>query len=451
MCSINRSYCRILVGVIFLFITACGSSSHPSSLPASGSSNPTSASPTKPVLPPTQKPTQKPPATALPPLPDFPKLVYFGGGGAGVICTKDRAPDTIEVDPVLFGGGLTACFWLKGLAPDLPFQIRMDFLGPAPQSMTTPPLRIDWSRPTVGPQGQETYAVVWEGYGILPEDEYEPGFAARTPDGTLALYDIGLWLPATLPPGQWRISLFQSGKSVDGYSLDFQLEKDDPAYVSAFGSAPPGEITPSDMISHQLKPKINGQVSVRGVGFPASHLVYVLLYNGGPQKGSAQLMDVRQVQSDPAGSIETELAGPFEPHGSYLILGVSDPRNVKTITQLGLDFLSTDEPMDSFLVVPAAGPGSPNSCPEALPQRMAVNRRGVVCTKTDPVRLRDAPSRSGGVILELNPGVQFTVREGPVCADAWSWWRIQTDEGQSGWISEGAGDAIDPYYICPLN
>ena len=90
-----------------------------------------------------------------------------------------------------------------------------------------------------------------------------------------------------------------------------------------------------------------------------------------------------------------------------------------------------------------------SSCPGAPPQRMIVNRRGYVCTQEESVRLRDVPARSASTIVQLPTGSQFCVVDGPECADNWSWWLIQTDDGFVGWIAEG-GDNVDPYFICPL-
>jgi len=92
---------------------------------------------------------------------------------------------------------------------------------------------------------------------------------------------------------------------------------------------------------------------------------------------------------------------------------------------------------------------SASSCPGAPPQRMTVNQRGYVCTKSDSVRLRVSPARSASTLVQIVPGTQFTVIGGPSCSDNWSWWNIQLDDGTTGWVSEG-GDEVDPYFICPL-
>jgi hypothetical protein len=92
---------------------------------------------------------------------------------------------------------------------------------------------------------------------------------------------------------------------------------------------------------------------------------------------------------------------------------------------------------------------SASSCPGVPPQRMTVNQRGYVCTKSDPVRLRVSPARSANTLVQIEPGTQFTVIGGPSCSDNWSWWNVQLNNGTTGWVSEG-GDEIDPYFICPL-
>lgn len=91
-----------------------------------------------------------------------------------------------------------------------------------------------------------------------------------------------------------------------------------------------------------------------------------------------------------------------------------------------------------------------SSCPGSPPQRLRVGERGKVCTRADPVKLRTNPGRTSPVITKLPTGTLFNVIGGPECGgDNWSWWQIQTDNGQTGWIAEG-GDDIDPYFLCPL-
>ena len=89
-----------------------------------------------------------------------------------------------------------------------------------------------------------------------------------------------------------------------------------------------------------------------------------------------------------------------------------------------------------------------SSCPGAPPQRLKSGFDGKVCTKVDRVKVRQGPSRSSPEIIRLEPGVRFTVTDGPACADNWSWYKISFKGGKTGWIAEG-GDSTDPYFICP--
>ena len=136
-----------------------------------------------------------------------------------------------------------------------------------------------------------------------------------------------------------------------------------------------------------------------------------------------------------------------------MLLGVTNPNanlSYPTTGEMNYDEIETEElfyiqlPAPTFDFIQAS-----NTCPGAPPQRMIVNQRGYVCTKGDNVRLRNAPNRSGAAIDSLPVGTQFTVLDGPTCADNWSWWQIRTDYGVTGWIAEG-GDNVDPYFICPL-
>jgi len=87
-------------------------------------------------------------------------------------------------------------------------------------------------------------------------------------------------------------------------------------------------------------------------------------------------------------------------------------------------------------------------CPGAPKQRMTIWENGEVCTRNDRVIVRSAPRRSGKELLRLKPGETFQIIGGPACADNWSWWQIEMEDGTTGWVAEG-GDATDPYFICP--
>jgi len=80
---------------------------------------------------------------------------------------------------------------------------------------------------------------------------------------------------------------------------------------------------------------------------------------------------------------------------------------------------------------------------------MIVDEQGYVCTKKDSVKVRSEANRNAEVIIQLIAGAEFTVIDGPQCANNWSWWKIKTEDGTTGWMAEG-GDETDPYFICPM-
>jgi uncharacterized protein YgiM (DUF1202 family) len=101
----------------------------------------------------------------------------------------------------------------------------------------------------------------------------------------------------------------------------------------------------------------------------------------------------------------------------------------------------------TVIALPEPDP-SGTSCFGAPVQQVAVGERARVCTAKDKVNLRENPSKTAKAVTKLNPGVLMTVEDGPVCADNWSWWLVELDDGATGWIAEG-GDATDAYFICP--
>jgi len=75
----------------------------------------------------------------------------------------------------------------------------------------------------------------------------------------------------------------------------------------------------------------------------------------------------------------------------------------------------------------------------------------VVCTKSDPVKLRSDPKHTSESIDNLPPGFELSVIGGPVCDETvpvW-YWQVRTTDGYTGWVSEG-GDTVDAYYVCPV-
>jgi hypothetical protein len=90
----------------------------------------------------------------------------------------------------------------------------------------------------------------------------------------------------------------------------------------------------------------------------------------------------------------------------------------------------------------------PNAC--TLEPRLIVGQRARVITDT-PVNIRSQPTTTLARLGYVTPGANFSVLEGPVCADGFQWWQVEfaavdvvpdagTSDGDTfnGWIAEGS-------------
>ncbi|HEX9840769.1 MAG TPA: SH3 domain-containing protein [Anaerolineales bacterium] len=344
-----------------------------------------------PTSTPTNSPTNTPINTPLPPLPDFEQVLTFALGGGGACEGDPKKQPNIRVLFVNPGYRAIICF--------------RDIFGS---------LRIDW----YAPDGRIFTSII---------DAASSGeFFFR-------------W-PLSLPSGQWRLHAYGNGFSE---YVDFSVPTENISrpYISAIDPRSVNEINYPD----SMPLKRNGNLDVIGLNYPAKTPIYLLVYHTSPTSGEYRLVHKRSVLSDPNGSIATELSGLLKVGELYLVIGISDPHVSLVNSDNGL--FNTELPFDHFEVLPSK---STSSCPGAPQQRMVVNQRGFVCTQADNVRLRNAPQESASVITSLPVSSQFTVLGGPSCSDNWSWWQVETDDGYTGWISEG-GDEVDPYFICPLH
>jgi len=73
----------------------------------------------------------------------------------------------------------------------------------------------------------------------------------------------------------------------------------------------------------------------------------------------------------------------------------------------------------------------------------------VVVLKDDPtpLRIRDSAGTRGKILAQVQPGTEFTVIEGPICADKFVWWKLVSKDGKVlGWAAEGD---LQHYYFGP--
>jgi hypothetical protein len=304
------------------------------------------------------------------------------------------------------------------------------------------------------------HTVYWDGF------EYEAGtieFEAGTiedwtGDGNVK-FAVSIAWPWSLPEGNWSITASQvNGPSA--YGSFFFSKPGDESYISALDSYSEQELTPVAYwrnADQRLRLPDNDVLIFSGGNYPANTPVYILLYYA--QIDQHFLVQTTAVVSDDSGSIFGELAAPFDTGATYFLYGItdpdtalSDPNAESCVDVVGNTygaacdkFYVTFEPsLQAYYATEI-----PSSCPGAPPQQIIPGQSGYVCTQSERVNLRDDPSRSGNLIVQLEPGTQFHVGEiEPVCADDWSWWYVTVDD-TSGWLAEG-GDQTDPYFICPL-
>lgn len=386
---------------------------------------------------PTRTATPTATKTPLPPLPDFDEVLSFGGGGGGspVGCEKyPSKPNRVQVYPN-FGREADFCFTLTNIDSKAAFQLNLLQLNGGALSLSLGNLTLD----------RKSKTVLWN------KTRNGGRIDQWTKSGTIQ-FIVRVWWPISLPPGNWRLTISQSGSLLA--STDFSIfPQTNQPYINVVGIRSNRELAPippfaSPFIEHPID-MVPGHLEVFGIGYPSDTLVYVLLYRS--NGGSFLLIDKEAWLSDHSGNVIGEFTGSFGVLDNYLLYGVTDPDTVLSIGSASCFQSLAGQPNAAceYFYIKSIETGTSNSCPGAPPQRMTINQRGYACTRSDPVRLRTAPAKSASTLLELYPGAQFTVIGGPSCSDNWSWWNVRLDDGMTGWMAEG-GDAVDPYFICPL-
>lgn len=377
--------------------------------------------------------TNTPTNTPLPSLPNFDTVITFGSGGAGGPggwpCNYQKKPNTIQAD-AHFGDSAELCILLQGVNYGQPFQLTLNQPGKSAKLLSSK----FWF-------DSKNKKIRWEGY---PNARF--GYSTS---GNKTYIQISISWPIKLLPGKWEITFSQEKFRI---TETFLVSKaGDGRYIDALDSKVDSEIIPA-VEPHSVRATSAGKIDVLGTGFPENIPVYVLLYRQTSPSDpyTYGLIQKQAIMSDVSGAISAELTNLFVPGQVYVVYGITDPNarlNGSSPDKYGC-FHGVS--CDFFTIAPSTSSSElPDSCPGAPPQRMTVNQRGYVCTRSDPVRLRSAPARSASTLTQIVPGTQFTVIGGPSCSDNWSWWNVRMENGTTGWVSEG-GDEIDPYFICPL-
>jgi photosystem II stability/assembly factor-like uncharacterized protein len=95
-------------------------------------------------------------------------------------------------------------------------------------------------------------------------------------------------------------------------------------------------------------------------------------------------------------------------------------------------------------------PGGPVVlCPDVPPSRVAEGfLTRVTYTDGSSLAIRTEAGLSTGERIDYLPeGTRMTILDGPVCADGFAWWQVETADALTGWVAEGDWEA---YFLEPL-
>lgn len=289
----------------------------PLSPTAAAVSSPTRATATNPVATSTLRPTRTltprvvftpsmtgtPTNTAPPPLPDFPDVLTFGGGGGGADCERAGFPpgpyavSMLEVD-VGAAGTFCATIWRPSGGA-----FRLELISPAGPILSSPDLVHNSS----------SRFVDWPGY---------PGFgvpAQRTSDGTV-FAQFTVWWPLNWPLGEWRAHVY-GGESIADLIFWAVRDSSHPSLM-ALDERTDRALMPSTGAVHPLRPNADGSVDVLGLDYPPKTQVFLLLYRMSDYQ--ATLAQKMGALSNDYGSVHARLPGPLEPGVEYMLFGLTD-------------------------------------------------------------------------------------------------------------------------------
>lgn len=134
-----------------------------------------------------------------------------------------------------------------------------------------------------------------------------------------------------------------------------------------------------------------------------------------------------------------------------LACGSFAPRPTPTPTVAAVVVESDSQTATDVTPVPPATPtplapvaDTPTLVPTPTATFTATPQPGTVLAKGQPARvvapaglnMRQAPSASSALLLQLGTGVRVTIIEGPQSADGYTWWQVDDGQGNVGWVAE---------------
>ena len=86
---------------------------------------------------------------------------------------------------------------------------------------------------------------------------------------------------------------------------------------------------------------------------------------------------------------------------------------------------------------PTLAPTVPTTTPTPLPPEVLRPDAPARIVAPQGLNIREAASSESKQVGRFSPGSLVTVQEGPVEAEGYTWWRVQSGQGLSGWVADG--------------
>lgn len=113
---------------------------------------------------------------------------------------------------------------------------------------------------------------------------------------------------------------------------------------------------------------------------------------------------------------------------------------IPTATPVAVEPTSTPTPLPT--ATPTDTPAPPTPTPTPLPPgalRLDAPARVIA---RQGLNVRETPSTSSKQLGRFAPGTLVTVREGPVEADGYRWWQVESGQGLNGWVADGDAEDV---------
>ncbi|MDD2922118.1 MAG: hypothetical protein PHQ36_07510, partial [Anaerolineales bacterium] len=352
----KKHYMRgVFMGAVIILILACTAPATPVVIPPAAPNNlptkkilatatktpPPPANPVSPSKTPTYDsgpilnfgvggtPTMNKTATSF--VPDFDKVVNFGGGGGG-----DMDPCAYAgYQPAVYGDPSYGMWWQRGILCvwgagfGLPFTLKL--ISPDGSIALTGDFSVN----------QQDWKFDWFGYAA---NEFH-AIAAWTDNGTRIDMDV-LW-PFDLPAGNWQIVGAGEGLNASG-TLKVEEEYPQIPRILAYDSRYKKEILPVDGAGrHSVLLNPDGGINVMGKNFPANSTVYILLYqetttpdSNAPRDGI--LIYKQAVSTNASGYLKSKIPASLAPDKKYLLIGVDANTPLMIDNRLNIEYIGMD-------------------------------------------------------------------------------------------------------------